>query len=176
MSKLLLKDATIHSAEGVLQGDLLIENDLISAIGEGLVADEATRIIDCRDKDLVYGLVDVHVHLREPGLSHKETIKTGTLAAAHGGYTTVCSMPNVNPAPDTPEHLQQQLDIIERDAVIEVLPYASITLGQRGKGELVDFEALAPKVIGFSDDGRGVQSEELMAEAMRKAKSVESFQ
>lgn len=174
MSKLLLKDATIHSAEGVLQGDLLIENDLISAIGEGLVADEATRTIDCRGKDLVYGLVDVHVHLREPGLSHKETIKTGTLAAAHGGYTTVCSMPNVNPAPDTPEHLQQQLDIIERDAVIEVLPYASITLGQRGKGDLVDFEALAPKVIGFSDDGRGVQSEELMAEAMRKAKSVES--
>ena len=174
MGKLLLTNATIHAAEGTLQGDLLIENDHISAIGEGLTADDATRVIDCKGKHIVYGLVDVHVHLREPGLSHKETIKTGTMAAAHGGYTTVCSMPNVNPAPDTAEHLQQQLDIIERDAVIEVLPYASITLGQRGKGELVDFEALASKVAGFSDDGRGVQSEELMAEAMRRAKAAGS--
>ena len=174
MGKLLLKDATIHSAEGPLQGDLLVADGLIAAIGEGLTADDATRTIDCRGKHIVYGLVDVHVHLREPGLSHKETIKTGTLAAAHGGFTTVCSMPNVNPAPDTIEHLQQQLDIIERDAVIEVLPYASITLGQRGKGDLVDFEALAGKVAGFSDDGRGVQSEELMAEAMRKAKAAGS--
>ena len=174
MGKLLLKDATIHAAEGTLQGDLLVADGLIAAIGEGLTADDATRTIDCRGKHIVYGLVDVHVHLREPGLSHKETIKTGTLAAAHGGFTTVCSMPNVNPAPDTNEHLQQQLDIIERDAVIEVLPYASITLGQRGKGDLVDFEALAGKVAGFSDDGRGVQSEELMAEAMRKAKAVGS--
>lgn len=174
MGKLLLKDATIHSAEGTLQGDLLVVDEVIAAIGEALTADEDTRVIDCRGKHVVYGLVDVHVHLREPGLSHKETIKTGTLAAAHGGFTTVCSMPNVNPAPDTTEHLQQQLDIIERDAVIEVLPYASITLGQRGKGNLVDFEALAPKVAGFSDDGRGVQSEELMAEAMRKAKAAGS--
>ena len=174
MGKLLLTNATIHAAEGTLQGDLLVENDHISAIGEGLTADDATRVIDCKGKHIVYGLVDVHVHLREPGLSHKETIKTGTMAAAHGGYTTVCSMPNVNPAPDTAEHLQQQLDIIERDAVIEVLPYASITLGQRGKGELVDFEALASKVAGFSDDGRGVQSEELMAEAMRRAKAAGS--
>ena len=109
MGKLLLTNATIHAAEGTLQGDLLIENDHISAIGEGLTADDATRVIDCKGKHIVYGLVDVHVHLREPGLSHKETIKTGTMAAAHGGYTTVCSMPNVNPAPDTTEHLQQQL-------------------------------------------------------------------
>ena len=174
MGKLLLKNATIHAAEGTLQGDLLVVNDVITAIGEDITADDATRTIDCRGKHIVYGLVDVHVHLREPGLSHKETVRTGTLAAAHGGFTTVCSMPNVNPAPDTVEHLQQQLDIIERDAVIEVLPYASITLGQRGKGDLVDFEALAGKVAGFSDDGRGVQSEELMAEAMRKAKAVGS--
>ena len=174
MGKLLLKNATIHAAEGTLQGDLLVVNDVITAIGEDITADDATRTIDCRGKHIVYGLVDVHVHLREPGLSHKETVRTGTLAAAHGGFTTVCSMPNVNPAPDTIEHLQQQLDIIERDAVIEVLPYASITLGQRGKGDLVDFEALAGKVAGFSDDGRGVQSEELMAEAMRKAKAVGS--
>ena len=174
MGKLLLKGATIHAAKGTLQGDLLVTNGLISAIGEGLIADETTRTVDCHGKHIVYGLVDVHVHLREPGFSHKETIRTGTLAAAHGGYTTLCSMPNLNPAPDTVEHLQQQLDIIESDAVIEVLPYASITLGQRGKGELVDFEALASKVAGFSDDGKGVQSEELMAKAMRRAEGVGS--
>ena len=139
MGKLLLKDATIHSAEGTLRGDLLVADGVIAAIGEELATDSATRTIDCHGKHIVYGLVDVHVHLREPGLSHKETVRTGTLAAAHGGFTTVCSMPNVHPAPDTVEHLQQQLDIIERDAVIEVLPYASITLGQRGKGDLVDF-------------------------------------
>ncbi len=174
MAKLLLKDATIYAAEGRLQGDLLVENGLISALGESLACDDSTRVINCRGLHVIYGLVDVHVHLREPGFSHKETIRTGTLAAAHGGYTTVCSMPNLNPAPDTTEHLQQQLDIIERDAAIEVLPYASITIGQRGSGELVDFQALAPKVAGFSDDGKGVQSGELMAEAMRRANAAGS--
>ncbi|MBQ7342589.1 MAG: dihydroorotase [Alistipes sp.] len=174
MGGLLLKGASIHTAEGCQTGDILVAEGVITAIGEGLVADSSTRVVDCHGKHIVYGLVDVHVHLREPGFSHKETIRTGTLASAHGGYTTVCSMPNLNPAPDTAEHLQQQLDIIERDAVIEVLPYASITLGQRGKGELVDFETLATKVAGFSDDGRGVQSEALMAEAMRKAKAAGS--
>ena len=174
MGKLILKGATIHAAEGTLQGDLMVENGVISAIGEALNADPETRVVDCKGKHIVYGLVDVHVHLREPGHSHKETIRTGTLAAAHGGFTTVCSMPNLNPAPDSVEHLQQQLDLIERDAVIEVKPYAAITIGQRGKGELVDFEALAAKVAGFSDDGKGVQSEELMTEAMRRAKGVDS--
>ena len=174
MGKLLLKGATIHAAEGTLQGDLLVENGVISAIDNSLIADSESRVIECCGKHIVYGLVDVHVHLREPGHSHKETIRTGTLAAAHGGFTTVCSMPNLNPAPDTPEHLQKQLDLIERDAVIEVKPYAAITIGQRGKGDLVDFEALAAKVAGFSDDGKGVQSEDLMAEAMRRAKGVGS--
>ncbi len=174
MGKLLLKGATVHAAERCCECDILIVDGVIASIEEGLVADNETREVDCRGKHIVYGLVDVHVHLREPGFSHKETIRTGTQAAAHGGYTTVCSMPNLNPAPDTPEHLQQQIDIIERDAVIEVLPYASITLGQRGNGELVDFDALATKVAGFSDDGRGVQSGELMAEAMRKTKAAGS--
>ena len=174
MSKLLIKGAVVHAADGCRECDVLVADGVIAAIGEGLVADSETRTVDCRGKHIVYGLVDVHVHLREPGFSHKETIRTGTMAAAHGGYTTVCSMPNLNPAPDTAEHLQQQLDIIERNAVIEVLPYASITLGQLGHGELVDFESLSAKVAGFSDDGRGVQSEELMAEAMRRAKAVGS--
>lgn len=118
---------------------------------------------------LTPGLVDIHVHLREPGFSAKETISTGTAAAAHGGYTTICSMPNLSPAPDTPEHLAVQLDAIRRDAAVRVIPYGCITMGQKGKGELVDFAALAPDVAGFSDDGRGVQSAELMEEAMRRA-------
>ena len=114
----------------------------------------------------VRGFVDVHVHLREPGFSYKEQILTGTRAAAHGGYTTVCSMPNLNPAPDTYEHLLQQLSLIDRDGQVRVLPYGCITLGQKGEGALVDFAALKPYVAGFSDDGRGVQDESTMREAM----------
>ena len=117
------------------------------------------------------GFCDVHVHFREPGFSYKETIKTGTKASAKGGYTSVCTMPNLNPVPDSLEHLKEQTDIIERDAVIEVLPYAAITVGEKGE-ELVDMESLAEKVIAFSDDGRGVQSEEMMREAMFRAKAL----
>ncbi len=117
------------------------------------------------------GFVDVHVHLREPGFSYKETIETGTLAAAHGGYTEVCSMPNLSPVPDSMEHLREQLEKIEKDAKIGVHPYASITVGQKGEA-LSDMEALAPFVAGFSDDGRGVQSEDMMREAMKRAKAL----
>ena len=117
------------------------------------------------------GFADVHVHLREPGFSYKETIKTGTLASAHGGYTAVCSMPNLNPVPDSTEHLKKQLDIIEKDACIHVYPYGSITAGQKGE-KLSDMEGMAKDIIAFSDDGRGVQSDEMMREAMLKAKSL----
>ncbi len=120
---------------------------------------------------IVPGFADVHVHLREPGFSYKETIKTGTLASAHGGYTAVCSMPNLNPVPDSAEHLKAQLDIIERDACIAVYPYGSITVGQKGEA-LSDLEAMANDVIAFSDDGRGVQSEEMMERAMLEAKRL----
>lgn len=132
----------------------------------------ADRVVDLGGRHVVPGLVDVHVHLREPGFSQKETIATGTAAAARGGYTTVCSMPNLNPAPDTPQTLRAQTDIIRRDAVVRVVPYGCITIGQRGCGRLVDFVALAPEVVGFSDDGRGVQSDGLMEEAMRRAAQV----
>ena len=114
---------------------------------------------------------DVHVHLREPGFSYKETIESGTKASAKGGYSDVFSMPNLNPVPDSYENLKVQLDIIERDAVINVHPYASITIGQKGE-ELSDFEALSKDAIAFSDVGRGVQSEEMMLEAMKKAKKL----
>ena len=109
--------------------------------------------------------VDMHVHLREPGFSYKETILTGTQAAAAGGFTTVCTMPNLNPAPDSLEHLRVQRDIIQKDACINVLPYATITVGRSGK-ELVDYAALAPFVAGFSDDGSGVQDDDVMLRAM----------
>lgn len=117
------------------------------------------------------GFCDVHVHLRQPGFSYKETIKSGTQAAAHGGYTTVFSMPNLKPVPDSAEHLKEQLDIIKKDAVINVLPYGAITVGQNGE-ELSDMEGMAKDVIAFSDDGRGVQSEEMMKEAMLRAKAL----
>ena len=117
------------------------------------------------------GFCDVHVHFREPGFSYKETIKTGSMAAARGGYTAVCTMPNLNPVPDSLEHLERQLAIIEEDAVINVYPYASITVGQLGE-KLSDMEGMSTKAIAFSDDGRGVQSRELMRKAMIKAKSL----
>ena len=117
------------------------------------------------------GFCDVHVHLREPGFSYKETIKTGSKAAAHGGYTAVCTMPNLKPVCDNPEHLAMQQEIIDRDACIAVYPYAAITLNQAGE-QLADLEALAPHVIAFSDDGRGVQSESMMREAMTRAKAL----
>jgi len=147
------------------------------AVEEGRFTADTTpsgdvRIVDLGGRCVVPGLVDVHVHLREPGFPEKETIATGTAAAARGGYTTVCSMPNLNPAPDSPETLRVQTDIIRRDAQVRVVPYGCITMGQRGRGELVDFAALAPDVVGFSDDGRGVQSEALMEEAMRRAAAV----
>ncbi len=131
------------------------------------------RFLSPSDKNYVIfpGFCDVHVHFREPGFSYKETIETGTKAAAHGGYTVVCTMPNLNPVPDSAEKLALEQEIIDRDAVIDVIPYGSITLNEDGK-ELSDMEVLAPKVIAFSDDGKGIQEEDMMRKAMIKAKSL----
>ena len=117
------------------------------------------------------GFCDVHVHFREPGFSYKETVASGSLAAAAGGYTDVCTMPNLSPVPDSIEHLGEQLDIIKRDAVIGVHPYGAITVGEKGE-TIADLEGMAKDVIGFSDDGRGVQSDEMMREAMKRAKAL----
>lgn len=114
---------------------------------------------------------DVHVHFREPGFSYKETIRTGSLAAAHGGYTDVCTMPNLNPVPDCREAMELQLARIRESAVIRVHPYAAITVGERGE-RLADLEGLAPLCIAFSDDGKGVQRDELMREAMARARDL----
>ena len=117
------------------------------------------------------GFTDVHVHLREPGFSYKETLRTGTLAAAHGGYTAVCAMPNLNPAPDSAAHLAVQRALIDRDAAIDVRPYGTITVNEAGEA-LSDMEALAEGVVAFSDDGHGVQNDDMMRAAMVKAKSL----
>jgi dihydroorotase len=162
-------DAEIFRDGRFERGRLAVEEGRVTADDEPRAGD---RVVPLGGRRLVPGFVDVHVHLREPGFPQKETIATGTAAAARGGYTAVCSMPNLRPAPDTPETLGLQRDIIRRDAVVRVYPYGCITMGQRGCGELVDFAALAPYAVGFSDDGRGVQSEELMAEAMRRAAAV----
>ena len=130
-------------------------------------------LADCSDNIAVLpGFCDVHVHFREPGFSYKETISSGSLAAARGGYTIVCTMPNLSPVPDSVAHLKEQLDIIENDAVIDVLPYGAITVGERGEA-LSDLDGMAENVVAFSDDGRGVQDEEMMRRAMEKAKSLD---
>ncbi len=152
--------------------DIAIEGATIVGVESSIEPLEGDRVISAEGKYLLPGLVDPHVHLREPGFSRKETIASGTAAAAHGGFTTIFSMPNLAPVPDSVATLGEQLDLIERDAVVEVIPYASITMGQKGRGSLVDFEGLAPLVGGFSDDGRGVQSDELMRSAMLEAKRV----
>ena len=117
------------------------------------------------------GFCDVHVHFREPGFSYKETIRSGCAAAARGGYTAVCTMPNLSPVPDSGENLKVQTDLIKRDTFIHVLPYGAITVGEKGE-ELSDLEAMAPDVVAFSDDGRGVQNDDMMLEAMRRAKAL----
>ena len=132
---------------------------------------EGFSFFNSPEYSILPGFCDVHVHFREPGFSYKETILSGSRAAARGGYTAVCTMPNLNPVPDSPETLQPQLDAIEKDALIAVYPYGAITKGEKGE-VLADLEAMAPKVVGFSDDGRGVQSPLLMEQAMRKAREL----
>ena len=139
-------------------------------------ADEALRCLSVpsgHPENLIIlpGFCDVHVHFREPGFSYKEKISSGSLAAARGGYTNVCTMPNLDPVPDSIEHLQEQLRIIENDAVIGVLPYGAITVGERGE-QLSDMEGMAPCAVAFSDDGRGVQDEDMMRSAMLRAKAL----
>ncbi len=154
--------------------DVAILGDKIERVAADIQPADNDKVYDCTGLTIMSGLVDLHVHLREPGFSAKETIATGTAAAAHGGFTTVCSMPNLAPAPDSMANLQQQLDIIERDAVIKVLPYATITRKRFGD-ELVNFEELKPYVAGFSDDGSGVQSEDMMRQAMAEAAKTDTI-
>ena len=167
LMKVLFKNAKIYD-QGVMKcADMLLSDASLSVfsgdITEGISIFENVAILP--------GFCDVHVHFREPGFSYKETVDTGSMAAARGGYTAVCTMPNLNPSPDSKEHLKLQLDRISESAKIAVFPFGTITKGEAGI-EPSDMEDIAPDVIGFSDDGRGVQDEEMMLSAMKRAKAL----
>ena len=151
--------------------DKIVCSDRITDSDMGILSSFSDSLPSDSSYVALLGFCDVHVHFREPGFSYKGTVAAGSRASAKGGYTAVCTMPNLNPVPDSAENIKKQLEIIERDAVIDVYPYASITVGQRGE-RLSDMEELATLAIGFSDDGRGVQSEELMKAAMLRAKEL----
>ncbi|MBQ8885798.1 MAG: dihydroorotase [Clostridia bacterium] len=160
LTELKKADTTQLSALGFSVSDLFSKKDVCSFDKEGYI--------------FLPGFCDVHVHFREPGFSYKETIATGSRSAARGGYTAVCTMPNLNPVPDSKENLDIQLKLIEENAVVRVLPYGSITRGQRGE-ELSDMEGMSAFTVAFSDDGRGVQSEDMMRRAMKKAKALKKI-
>ncbi len=168
--ELLLKDARIYTGGRFREADLLVRGGIVSFPGREDSLPGAA-VLDCRGKVLLPGLADVHVHFREPGFSYKETIRTGSLAAARGGFTDVCAMPNLTPAPDGAETLEQELALIRRDAAIRVHPYGTITLGRKGQA-LADLADMADKVVAFSDDGNGVQDRGLMREAMQECRRL----
>ena len=168
----LLQNAQILSSGGVFRAaDVLLSGGRIVSIGDRISCPAVAVSIDLHKAVLFPGFVDVHVHLREPGFSYKETIRTGTLAAAHGGFAHVAAMPNLDPVPDCAAALAVQRAIIEKDALVHVHPYGAISVGEKGE-RLADLEGLAPGVIAFSDDGRGVQSESLMREAMMQCRRL----
>lgn len=167
-SRIVLKGGRVFSGGKSFEADVVVCGDRITEVTPEAAILPGDKVVDCRGRWVTAGLVDLHVHLREPGFSSKETIATGTAAAAHGGFTTVCAMPNLEPAPDSLENLRRETEIIERDAVVKVLPYATITRRRAGR-EIVDFAALKPYVAAFSDDGSGVQDDDMMLAAMRAA-------
>ncbi|WP_458862665.1 dihydroorotase [Acidaminobacterium chupaoyuni] len=163
--------AAVYQSGKLEKLDLKIKDGQIAEIGQNL---QAAKMVDAAGLLVAPGFIDIHVHLREPGFDYKETIESGTMAAAHGGFTTVCAMPNLNPVPDSREHLAVSERRIAESAKVHVLPYASITVGEKGQ-QLSEIEALAPRCPGFTDDGKGVQSEEMMREAMRRVKACGSL-
>ena len=152
----------------------IMETSCVSDFGSNVssfLSSESSIPFSSSKLTVLPGFCDVHVHFREPGFSYKETIASGSLSAARGGYTAVCTMPNLNPVPDSREHLRQQLDIIRRDACVHVYPYASITVGEQGQ-MLSDLAGMAEDAVAFSDDGKGVQSDDMMRDAMLQAKAL----
>lgn len=163
--EIILSGGKIWTEKGFVFRDIKIKNGDIVEIASSIGPSPSSQVISLNGALVLPSFVDMHVHLREPGYSYKETIHTGTLAAAAGGFTTVCTMPNLNPPPDNLQNLNVQLDIIRKEGVVNVLPFATITQGRNGR-QLVDYVELAPLVAGFSDDGSGVQDEEVMRKAM----------
>jgi dihydroorotase len=167
----LYKGMTVFSKGAFAKKDVSVKDGSFADYSRFRERSQLSEIVELNDCYMFPGFADVHVHLREPGFSYKETIKTGTMAAARGGFTHVCAMPNLNPVPDGEEGLKAEADIIIRDARVKVYPYGSITAGEMGE-KLSDMDKISDRVIAFSDDGRGVQSEEVMRQAMKKAKSL----
>ena len=166
--KLILKDGNVYNSGTFHKQTVYITDGTVTCL-DNFTEHDGFSVIDCSSYYIFPGFTDVHVHFREPGFSYKETIKTGSEAAARGGFTDVCTMPNLNPAPDCMKSLQKQLDIIKKDAVINVHPYATITKGQMGE-ELADMEDMTESAVAYTDDGRGVQRDAVMEQAMIKAK------
>ena len=169
--KILLDQMLVFRKGKAEKLSVLVEDGRIVSLSKETPALSDAHVIELKNATLFPGFVDVHVHLREPGFSYKETIAAGTRAAARGGFTAVCPMPNLKPVPDSPANLQPQLDLIRRDAVVHVHPYGAITVGEQGQ-TLADLEGLADQVVAFSDDGKGVQDPEKMRQAMRRAKAL----
>ena len=169
--KTLIRNGEVFCDGVFVRRDVLIEDGIITDMKSSISPIHGCLVYDMNNCFIFPGLIDVHVHLREPGFFYKETVKSGSLAAAHGGFTTICAMPNLNPVPDCLDNLNAELEIIRKDAATRVLPYASITVGEKQR-ELSDMESLAPYVVGFSDDGVGVESADIMREAMCRAKKL----
>ena len=168
---MLIKNGTLYTENGFVKADIEIENGKVKQIAESI---KGNADIDAEGLIISPGFIDLHVHFREPGFEYKETIESGSTAAAKGGFTTVCAMPNLNPTPDTLEELQKQLENIEKTAKVNVLPFGCITVGEKGE-KLAEIEGMAPYCVGFSDDGKGVQSDELMRYAMQEVEKTGSF-
>ena len=166
MDKFVIKGCDVFIDGRFVSSDVEVSGGIVSRVEPGIVPENGVPVFNFNNCRIVPGLVDVHVHLREPGFSYKETMATGTAAAARGGYTAVCAMPNLNPVPDSAEHLAAELEAIRRGALIGVYPYGALTVGERGEA-MSDIASLAASVAAFSDDGRGVQSEGMMREFMR---------
>lgn len=165
MDDMLIKGCNVFIDGHFVPSDVEVQGGIVSRVEPAVVPNSGVPVFNYSGI-VVPGLVDVHVHLREPGFSFKETMETGTAAAARGGYTAVCAMPNLNPVPDSAEHLAVELEAIRRGAKVRVYPYGSLTVGERGL-EMADISAMADAAVAYSDDGRGVQDEDMMRECMR---------
>ena len=168
------KNAKVYVGNSFSNVDVMVNGGTVSICECNAEYPSGTPVIDCAGKFIFPGFADVHVHLREPGFFYKESIATGTMSAARGGFTDVCAMPNLDPVPDSADHLEAQLDIIRRDARVNVYPYGSITIGRKGE-ELADMAEMAEHAVAFSDDGSGVQNDDMMRKAMLEAKRLDKI-
>lgn len=164
----LIKGGEVYTSQGLQNKDILLADGKVKKIADAIPESEAERVIDATGLTVIPGLTDLHVHFREPGFEYKETVEGGADCAQAGGFTTVCTMPNLKPCPDSLENLELQLSKIRGQKKVQIIPYATITRQRLGEETLTDYNELADKVAGFSDDGSGVQSEDIMRVAMKR--------